>query len=349
MPSNDQITLKLLGWYKVHKRDLPWRRTRDPYQIWLSEILLQQTRVAQGLPYFERFVKQYPNVEHLAKASIEEVLKLWQGLGYYSRAHNLHDTARYVAFNLDGNFPASYDTLLTLKGIGAYTAAAISSICFDEKRAVVDGNVYRVLSRLYGIETPINQPSAYRIFENISLDLMDDHPPGTYNQALMEFGAVVCTPNNPDCTVCPISDSCYVFKNSAQKLYPKKLPGKAKKTRFLNYVVIKGHKRIRLYKRGLDDIWKGMYEPLLVEGSKLFEAEEMLQYLSELLPVSRLTQFPDIKHLLTHRTLHIRFFSVEIDELISGSEDLWVNTSELAFFALPKPISDFFDRCGNKI
>lgn len=348
MVSNDLITLKLLGWYESNKRDLPWRNTRNPYTIWLSEILLQQTRVDQGLPYFERFVEKYPTVDDLAMASMEEVLKMWQGLGYYSRAHNLHTTAQYISSTLNGQFPISYKELIKLKGIGPYTAAAISSISYGEKQAVVDGNVFRVLSRLFGIETPINQSSAYGIFEELSLKLMGHIEPGTYNQALMEFGAVVCTPRNPDCASCLISESCYALKHGMQKLLPKKLPSKAKKIRFLNYVLLKCQGKIHLQKRAMNDIWKGMYEPMLVESNKLLESEEILLHFKESMAISSIIQFQDTKHLLTHRTLHIRFFTAEIDEVDELSEDKWINTSELAFFALPKPISQFFESYGEK-
>lgn len=349
MVSNDRITLKLLGWYEANKRDLPWRSSQNPYLVWLSEILLQQTRVDQGLPYFERFVKKYPTVDDLALASMEEVLKMWQGLGYYSRAHNLHATAQYISSTLNGQFPTSYKELRKLKGVGPYTAAAISSISFGEKQAVVDGNVFRVLSRLFGIETPINQSAAYGIFEELSLKLMGHHEPGIYNQALMELGAVVCTPKNPDCTNCPISDSCFALKQNVQKLFPKKIPSKAKKIRFLNYVLLKCQGKIHLQKRAMDDIWKGMFEPMLVESNKLLESEEILLHFQKSMVISSIIQFQDTKHLLTHRTLHIRFFSAEIDEMDELSEDIWINTTELAFFALPKPISDFFSRYGETL
>ena len=203
---------KLKHWYSNNKRELPWRQTKDPYFIWLSEIILQQTQVNQGLPYYVKFTENFPTIYHLASADESAVLKLWQGLGYYSRARNLHATAKYVVSELDGKFPNNYKDLIKLKGIGDYTASAIASICFNEATAVVDGNVYRVLSRYFGIDTPINSSKGAKVFKQLAQELIDLKDPATFNQAIMEFGATQCKPQNPDCKICPFNASCIAFK-----------------------------------------------------------------------------------------------------------------------------------------
>ena len=224
------LSEKLIYWYLQNKRELPWRKTKDPYRVWLSEIMLQQTRVAQGLPYFLKFTKAFPTVFDLAKADESEVLKLWQGLGYYSRARNLHFTAKYIAEELNGMFPENYKGLLQLKGVGDYTASAIASICYDEPVAVVDGNVYRVLSRYFGIATPINSTKGIKEFKELAQTLIDASQPGVYNQAIMDFGALHCKPQNPLCNECPVSDSCVALaKNSIKELPVKERKIKIKK------------------------------------------------------------------------------------------------------------------------
>ncbi|CAG0910098.1 unnamed protein product [Cyprideis torosa] len=211
---------KIIDWYQINKRDLPWRNTKDPFTIWLSEIILQQTRVAQGLPYYQRFIKAFPNLEKLAVASEQEVLKLWQGLGYYSRARNLHYSAIYIVNELNGKFPSNYNDLLNLKGVGDYTASAIASICYNEPTAVVDGNVYRVLARYFGIETAINSTKGVKEFKLLAQELIDDDNPGTHNQAVMEFGARMCKPQNPDCLSCPLKESCVSLQKNKVNLLP---------------------------------------------------------------------------------------------------------------------------------
>jgi len=228
---------ELIHWYSINKRDLPWRETKNPYYIWLSEIILQQTQVKQGLPYYEAFVKQYPSVFDLANASEEAVLKLWQGLGYYSRARNLHATAKHIAFNLNGKFPNNYKDLLTLKGVGDYTASAISSIAFNEVAAVVDGNVYRVLSRYFGIKTPINSTTGIKEFKSLASSLIDKKQPATFNQAIMEFGARQCKPKNPDCTTCPINRGCAALQKKLTDTLPVKLKKTKVSTKYFNFLV----------------------------------------------------------------------------------------------------------------
>ena len=217
-----QFSKTLINWYSANKRNLPWRETRDPYSIWLSEIILQQTQVKQGLPYFNSFLAEFPTIFDLAKVEESKVLKLWQGLGYYSRARNLHATAKYIANELQGEFPNNYKALLKLKGVGDYTASAISSICFNEVAAVVDGNVYRVLSRYYGITTPINSSKAIKEFKFLAQKLIDKERPAEFNQAIMEFGAIQCKPKNPNCSLCPLNSSCFALQKNIVAQLPVK-------------------------------------------------------------------------------------------------------------------------------
>ncbi len=228
----------ILSWYRKNKRNLPWRDTLDPYKIWLSEIILQQTRVAQGTPYYEKFLENFPTIERLANATETEVLKLWQGLGYYSRARNLHTTSKIVVENHGGEFPSTYNNLLELKGIGDYTASAIASICFDEPRAVVDGNVYRVLARYFGIDTPINSTKGIKYFKELAQSVMDADQIRDYNQGIMEFGALQCVPKSPDCSVCPLKNSCVALQRNSIESLPVKV-GKTKvRKRYFNYLVV---------------------------------------------------------------------------------------------------------------
>src|SRR5690606_4230898 len=233
------IFSKILNhWYSSNKRELPWRQTTNPYAIWLSEIILQQTQVIQGLPYYESFLKEFPTVFSLANAEESKVLKLWQGLGYYSRARNLHAAAKHIVNQYDGVFPNNYKTLLTLKGVGDYTASAIASICFNEPTAVVDGNVYRVLSRYFGIDTPINSTKGIKAFKMLATSVMDAKNPSEYNQAIMEFGAIQCKPKNPDCKICPLHRSCAALEKKFVNVLPVKLNKTKVNTKYFNFLVV---------------------------------------------------------------------------------------------------------------
>ena len=257
---------KLIYWYLQNKRELPWRTTTRPYFIWLSEIILQQTRVNQGIPYYLKFVKSFPTIEILANASEENVLKLWQGLGYYSRARNLHLTARYITNQLNGVFPNNYKELIKLKGVGDYTASAISSICFNEPRAVVDGNVYRVLARVFGIDIPINSSRGINEFKNLAQQLVDTKQPGIYNQAIMEFGARYCVPQNPNCNTCIFNDRCIAFQKQLVSELPVKLPKTSIINFFFNYIVIISEDdKTVLRQRTEKGIWQKLYEFPLIE------------------------------------------------------------------------------------
>jgi A/G-specific adenine glycosylase len=310
----------LVQWYLQNKRDLPWRNTTDPYRIWLSEIILQQTRVAQGLPYYLRFIDAFPTVFDLAQASEESVLKLWQGLGYYSRARNLHATAQQVAFDRDGVFPKSYVELLELKGIGVYTASAIASFSHEEKVAVVDGNVFRVLSRYFAVETDIGSSGAKKEFTELATALLPEKHSSVFNQAIMEFGALQCVPKSPNCDICVFNDSCLALK----KNWVSKLPIKEKRTkvrsRYFNYLVFKdATQKLLLQKRTDKGIWHNLYEfPLLETDENMTEEQVLLQiqnqtFVSNPIRAIGMHHGEPILHKLSHQHLHIRFWEVVVE------------------------------------
>ena len=308
---------RLLNWYGPNKRELPWRNTNDPYIIWLSEVILQQTRVAQGLPYFEKFLQNYPKVQDLAHAPDDEVMRLWQGLGYYSRARNLHQCAKDVVEIHAGVFPGSYKGLLMLKGVGSYTAAAIASFAFGESIAVVDGNVFRVLSRYFGIETDIASPRGKKEFENLANQIIPKSQPGEFNQSIMEFGSLQCKPRNPDCTQCPLMEGCFAF----QKDMVDQLPFKAKKIkvkeRFFTYLHITCGSETIIRQRKSGDIWQGLHDFPLIEGQDL-ELEKQHDFLidfelNSFQPTISLNSEKIFKHLLTHQRIFAKFISLGID------------------------------------
>lgn len=328
---------KIINWYQHNKRDLPWRATKDPYKVWLSEIILQQTRVAQGLPYYNKFLNSFPKLKNLAMASEQEVLKLWQGLGYYSRARNLHTTAKYIQNDLDGNFPVDYDSLLELKGIGDYTAAAIASFCKGEKRVVVDGNVYRVLARYFGIDTAINSHAAKKEFKALAFELMDKKNPGLFNQAIMEFGALQCTPAQPDCNICPLKDSCVGLQKDKVAILPVKEKKHKIVKRYFNYLILVTDKNKTFVKmRKGKGIWQHLYEFPLVESDKsidyktLIEDEKFIEYTEQQDFSLKLLTDEDIVHKLTHQHLFIKFWSVALPEY-SKKAISWESASHLPF------------------
>lgn len=307
----------LIQWYLREKRDLPWRKTKNPYLVWLSEIMLQQTRVAQGMSYYHAFSETFPTVFDLANASETKVLKMWQGLGYYSRARNLHYTAKYIANELNGEFPNNYTELLDLKGVGEYTAAAIASICFNEPVAVVDGNVYRVLSRYYGIQTPINSTNGKKEFKTLAQELLTVKQPDVYNQAIMDFGAIQCKPKSPDCTTCPLNNSCVALEKQTVKDLPvKEKKGKVRK-RYFNYiVVITSDNKTILQERTQKGIWKGLFEfPLIetetnLEESELFDLNAFQDLVPDQATISLFNADP-VVHKLSHQHLYTRFWIVK--------------------------------------
>lgn len=314
----------LITWYLQNKRDLPWRNTTNPYHIWLSEIMLQQTRVAQGLPYFLTFTEAFPTVFDLAKAEEEQVLKLWQGLGYYSRARNLHSTAKHIAKTLNGNFPDNYKDLLSLKGIGEYTAAAIASFSFNEKTPVVDGNVYRVLSRYFGITTDVASAKAKKEFTQLALELIDPENPALFNQAIMEFGALQCSPKKPDCSICPLNNGCLALSQKKVEELPVKLKKLKIKNRYFNYILVLDNTNKSIAnKRTQKGIWYNLYELPLIETEHLETEIEIKQKIEQQYPgKTEVSLLPseNIVHKLSHQHLHIRFWKAALDKPLENSQ-----------------------------
>nr|WP_051100093.1 A/G-specific adenine glycosylase [Dyadobacter beijingensis] len=335
---------RLKSWYLENHRPLPWRETKDPYKIWLSEVILQQTRVAQGLPYYERFTEQYPTVFDLAAADERDVLRLWQGLGYYSRARNMHFTARQVVDEYKGNFPQSAEKLLKLKGLGQYTAAAIAAFAFDEAVPAIDGNVYRVMSRIFGIQSDMLSNEGKKEFAALARQLVSKEDPATYNQAMIEFGALQCVPASPNCTVCIFGDECYANAHQMQGQLPVKIKKLTVKQRFLNYFIIKQDDKLAMHERRGRDIWTGLYDFFLIESNAPASAPDDLAItdpvFQNLLAKSRLTEVLKLySHILTHQRLQVRFWWLEIPE--TERIDL---PPGMAFYSheevevLPKPI-----------
>ncbi len=308
---------KLIAWYLRHQRDLPWRQTRDPYKIWLSEVILQQTRVKQGLPYYYAFVEKFPTVFDLARAEEQEVLRLWQGLGYYSRARNLQFTARQIVAQYNGQFPDSYKDLLKLKGIGPYTAAAVASFAYKERVAVLDGNVFRVLSRLYGIDTDIASAAAKPLFSGIANRLIPTKDPDLFNQAIMEFGALQCTPANPDCMFCPFHNECEAFLTGRQAQLPVKSKKGNSRIRYFHYVIFRKDDRGGMRKRDQKDIWNGLHDFYLLEDAALLTTGELMAA-EPLLPWTEAVAVEEesvvYTHKLTHQQVQAKFWHIRLNE-----------------------------------
>jgi len=355
---NYSFTAAIISWYKQNSRSLPWRETENPYHIWLSEIILQQTRVAQGLPYYNRFVSKYPVIEKLAAASEDEILRLWQGLGYYSRARNLHKCSKMIVNQHLGKFPNTMKSLLTLPGIGRYTAAAIASLAFNEAVPVVDGNVYRVLARYFGVEIDIGSSKAFAYFYNLSLSLIDKSAPGDYNQAVMEFGALHCTPKQPDCENCVLRQGCEAYSKSIQKKLPVKKRKQKPRERYFYYFVILHDDKILMRQRTAKDIWQGLYEFLLIEQAELMTSDlPDHPALDKLSGISAEINTNDkiIRHVLTHQLLYVNFAVISIEKKsklikeLSTEEFKWYNLKEAE--ELPKPVllANFLDNYLNSI
>jgi A/G-specific adenine glycosylase len=321
----------LLSWYKLNKRELPWRETKDPYRIWVSEIILQQTRVAQGFDYYHRFLEAFPTVERLAEASEDEVMKVWQGLGYYSRARHMHEAAKSIVER--GSFPVTYKDVKALSGVGPYTAAAICSFAYDEPRAVVDGNVYRVLARWAGIDTPIDSTEGTKLFAELAQELMDERHPALYNQAIMDFGATQCTPDSPRCDTCPLMDSCLALAQKAVKELPVKQHKTKVKNRYFNYIYVRAGEFTYLHRRVDDDIWKNLYELPLVETDcvwseeALFDHELVKQWRKRKKQVTFRKVGETLKHQLTHRLIITNFYELILPEPIDPPKG-YLRTSE---------------------
>ncbi|MGE0077006.1 MAG: A/G-specific adenine glycosylase [Bacteroidales bacterium] len=310
----------LVEWYRLNGRDLPWRRTADPYCIWVSEIILQQTRVSQGMAYYFRFIEQFPSIQHLANASIDDVMKVWQGLGYYTRARNLQAGARQVMELYNGELPQSYKELLKIKGLGSYSAAAVASFAFNVAVPAIDGNVYRILSRVFGIFTPIDTSQAKREFFDLGMELIDKKDPAIFNQAIIDFGALVCTPRVPKCETCPMQGFCYAYRNNIVYSFPIKGKRIVPKDRFFTYLMINHKGYTYVNKREGKDIWHSLYEFPLIETVTQLLPEELMQLdeWKELLGdvnVNILSISDPIKHQLSHITLYARFIIVEVSSI----------------------------------
>ena len=320
------FSITLLGWFRENGRELPWRQTRDPYAIWLSEIILQQTQVKQGWDYWERFMRRWPTVEDLAGATEDEVLREWQGLGYYSRARNLHFAARQIVAL--GHFPDTLEGIKALKGVGDYTAAAIGSIAFGLPAAVVDGNVYRVLARHFGIDTPINTTDGKKTFAALAQELLPEGEASEYNQAIMDFGALQCTPASPNCAVCPLMESCEAFRTNRVQELPVKLKTLKVRERHLIYVYVRCNGQTAIHRRGPGDIWQGLWEPWLVDSEAA-------------VPPAAILLRQHVKHVLTHRVLYADFYLLEVNERLSLPDDyIWIKESELDDYAKPRLIEN---------
>lgn len=323
----------IISWFQENGRALPWRETKDPYAIWLSEIILQQTRIAQGWEYWERFMAQYPKVEDLAAASEDEVLRLWQGLGYYSRARNLHAAAKQIVAL--GKFPDTLEDIKALKGVGDYTAAAIGSFAFDIPAAVVDGNVYRVLSRYFGIDTPINSTQGKKEFAALAQSLIPASDAVAYNQGMMDFGAIQCTPQSPKCLLCPLAETCVALREGRVEELPVKLKTLKVQTRRLAYIYIRCNGEIAIHRRGEGDIWQGLWEPYNVSDLSAlptFEAPLVLKA-------------KDVKHVLTHRILLADFYLLETKKRPLLPDDyIWIKESEISEYGIPRLIEILLEK-----
>lgn len=344
-----EFSNSLLHWYLQNKRDLPWRNTTNPYPIWLSEIMLQQTRVAQGLPYFTAFTEAFPTVLHLAKADEEQVLKLWQGLGYYSRARNMHKTAQIIAFEFNEKFPDNYADLLKLKGVGEYTAAAIASFAFNEVVPVVDGNVYRVLSRYFNIETDIASSGAKKEFTDLAKELIPNEIPALFNQAIMEFGAIQCVPKNPNCGICIFNESCAALQLKKVNILPIKLKKTKVANRFFNYLVfMDSDGNTILRKRTEKGIWHNLYEFPVIETSEEIDLDTVLKELKLKFPDKKtvsILKYNDtqIIHKLSHQKLHINFYKIVIEGILQDG----IEISTLNNYPFPIVIHNFIEKHFN--
>ncbi len=342
-------TETLLNWYFENKRDFVWRETKDPYKIWLSEIILQQTRTSQGLPFYKKFIKEYPTIKQLALSSEQKILKLWQGLGYYSRARNLHFTAKYILNKYNGKFPNSHQEILSLKGVGDYTASAIASICFNLPHAAVDGNVYRFLSRYFGITTPVGSNIGFKEFKEKATSLMDKSQPGNYNQALIEFGALQCKPRKPNCKICPFNQNCFAVNYNKINMLPVKRKINQIKSRHFNYLVILDKSgRVFIEKREGIGIWQNMYQfPLVETNHKIKNNNELIFHITSSkykLEIKKekwiLWNKTSIIHKLSHQKLHVFFWINQTTKILTNSLTL----EDLKKLPVPVVIQNFIDK-----
>ncbi len=341
----------LIVWYQQNMRALPWRAKNDPYFVWVSEIILQQTRVDQGTSYFLQFIEKFPDVKSLASAGENEVLKVWQGLGYYSRARNMHIAARQIINEFNGRFPENIINIKKLKGIGDYTSAAIASIAFGLPYAAIDGNVYRVLSRIFGIDTPIDSTQGKKEFDVLATELLDRVNPGMFNEALMEFGALQCTPRNPGCDSCPFQSRCLAFLTNETAKFPVKSKKTKVKNRFFNYLFIKHEGYIHLEKRETNDIWRNLYQFPMIESENALTVGELISH-AEFISMFKENKItvgasgPGIIHLLSHQKLHVQFIEITIQK--PGVNPAWIKvlSDQLHRYPVPKVIDNYLS--GNE-
>lgn len=344
-----KISDALIEWYTKNKRELPWRETRNPYHIWISEIILQQTRVAQGHDYYLHFIDQFPNLEVLAKSTEDEILKAWQGLGYYSRARNLYSTAKHIYFNLHNSFPSSYESLIQLKGVGEYTAAAIASIAYNENVPALDGNVYRFLARLFGIREPIDSMSGKKIFLQKASRLMNSHTPGIFNQAIIEFGALQCIPRQPKCQDCIFKDICIAYKEQMVSELPIKSKRIKSRKRYFYYIVLQIPNGYLIQKRQQKDIWQSLYEFPLIETNRQTSFKNIIKLSAWNNLITKRYRFEKIsrviRHQLSHQTIYCRFIHVTVDEEPLAHPNLiLIGRRDFSRFTFPVLISKYINK-----
>ena len=339
----------LIAWYQAHKRDLPWRALSDPYPIWLSEIILQQTRVDQGMAYWHKFMDHYPTVYDLAAADEDAVLKDWQGLGYYSRARNLHASAKYVVHECDGKFPNTFKGIQALKGVGKYTAAAIASFCFNEAVPVVDGNVYRVLARIFGIDTPIDSTGGAKEFFELASTLIDPNNPADFNQAIMEFGSLQCTPKSPNCGICPFRDKCVALEKGRIDQLPVKKNKIKQRHRYFTYLLLETDASILLNKRTQKDIWTNLYDFPMIESDQALLEEAVLEH-ETFKALTRPGAFEvkqisaPFKHILSHQIIWATFWNISVKaHTEAASTYLTINKEDLEQYAVPRLIERYLE------
>lgn len=349
------FTSHLLQWAKENPRNLPWKDTKDPYKIWLSEIILQQTRVAQGKPYYEKFAVTYPKVEDLANAPEDEVMRMWEGLGYYSRARNMHAAAKYIAVELKGKFPNTHKEILKLKGVGPYTAAAIASFAFELPHAVVDGNVYRVLARRFGIKTPIDSTNGKKEFSLLAEELLDKEKPSIYNQAIMDFGATHCKPKNPICGDCPLQENCVAFHKGLVLELPLKSKKLKKTTRYFHYFMLQlPNENFLLQKRIGKGIWRNLYQFPLIEATQSLGFEELVKtkewkhfFVGQEIVLKKASKI--YRHQLTHQTIFLRFFELQLKKSPPALSDcIEVKVADFDSYAFPRVMNQFLEDRANQ-
>ena len=336
------MTNKIIQWYNINKRDLPWRKTKDGYKIWVSEIILQQTQIKKGTIYYIKFINTFPNVKSLSKSSETEILNMWQGLGYYNRALNMLHTAKYVVKYYNGIFPSKYKKLIKLKGIGEYTASAISSICSNEPKAVLDGNVYRVLSRIYNVSAVINSSAGKKKMQTIADKLLPQSNTGIYNQAMMDFGSIQCVKYNPNCNICPINNMCIAFQKNTIHIRPVIKRKNKMKSRYLNYLYISDNKNFIIQQRSEKDIWRKMYELPVIESNSTLNINKLKKhtYLQQF-NITRIKKDLDMKHPLSHQILNIIFWSISVKSLNPNFQI--ISNKEISKYPIPKPLERYFE------